>query len=157
MAEQPLTPPKDSLGRLVSVTAARAQQILARLLETHDLSPQQWIVLGVLWRREHVSVGELARYMRSEKPAVSRLVDRMEKAGWVNKSTSESDARSVLVSASAKGHEKSHLQYLYTEVNAALLNEFSEEETVQLFKLLNRVHTNANKHIRLQCSERDKS
>lgn len=157
MAEKPISPPKDSLGRLVSATAARAQQILARLLEAHDLSPQQWIVLGVLWRREKVSVGELARYMRSEKPAVSRLVDRMEKAGWVDKTTSQTDARSVLVSASAQGHEKSHLQYLYTEVNAALLKGFSDEETEQLFELLNRVHANANEHIRSDCSNSDKS
>lgn len=157
MSERPVTPPKDSLGRLVSATAARAQQILARLLEEHDLSPQQWIVLGVLWRREKVSVGELARYMRSEKPAVSRLVDRMEKAGWVNKSTSETDARSVLVSASQKGHQKSHLQNIYTEVNAALLKDFSSEETEKLFGLLNRAHANASEHIRKQGSESDKS
>lgn len=147
MSKKPIEPPPDSLGRLVSVTAARAQQILARLLEPHDLTPQQWIVLGVLWRRDEVSVGELARYMRSEKPAVSRLVDRMEKAGWVEKCTSCSDARSVLVSATNKAKEKEHLRTLYKQVNAALLSDFAPKESDQLYALLERARENASHYL----------
>jgi len=148
MSENPIEPPKDSLGRLVSVTAARAQQILARLLEPHDLSPQQWIVLGVLWRRDGVSVGELARYMRSERPAVSRLVDRMAKAGWVEKSASATDARSVVVSATQKANDKANLQTLFTQVNAAILADFSPDESDQLYALLERARVNATQYLR---------
>ncbi|MCZ4273738.1 MarR family winged helix-turn-helix transcriptional regulator [Maritalea porphyrae] len=148
MQKETIDPPADSLGRLVNITAARARQILAHLLEPHDLSPQQWIVLCVLWQRKAVSVGDLARYMRSEKPAVSRLVDRMEKAGWVKKCASCSDARSVLVSATNKGQEKAHLRSLYTEVNEVVLEGFSEKETVQLFALLNRAQKNASNYLK---------
>ncbi|MGJ8527981.1 MarR family winged helix-turn-helix transcriptional regulator [Maritalea sp.] len=148
MAEKDLKPPHDSLGRLVSATAARAQQLLAIKLEPHDLSPQQWIVLGVLWRRDGVSVGELARYMHSEKAAVSRLVDRMEKAGWVKKRASSKDARSILVFATQKAQEKSHLSSLYTEVNAVLLQGFSTNDSAQLFGLLNRAHKNGLDYIK---------
>lgn len=147
MTEEDLKPPQDSLGRLVSATAARAQQILSMMLAPHDLSPQQWIVLGVLWRKDGVSVGELARYMHSEKAAVSRLVDRMEKADWVRKCASCTDARSILVFATEKASQKSHLKTLYNDVNTILLKDFSPEDGARLFALLNRAHEHATDHI----------
>jgi len=150
MSKKSIEPPQDSLGRMVSITSSRAQQILARMLEPHDLTPQQWIVLGVLWRQDGVSVGEIATYMRSEKPAVSRLVDRMEKAGWVQKSASSSDARSILVSATPKANEKRQLLRLYEDLNEVLLQGFSSEEVEQLFSMLGRVRDNATKNLSLK-------
>ncbi len=139
--------PAESLGRLISMTAARAQQILARVLEPHDLSPQQWVVLVALWWQDEMSVGELALHLHSEKAAVSRLVDRMEKAGLVCKRPSEHDARSILVSPSEKSKRKKHLRTIYEEINSALLADFSKEEQDQLFALLIRVQKNASDHL----------
>lgn len=147
MTDKPIEPPRDSLGRLVTVASARSLQILSKFLEPYELSPQQWIVLGVLWRRDNVTVGEIARYMRSERPAVSRIVDRMHKAGWLDKTPSTTDARSTLVSASQKGREVEHLSALYTDVNDVLLDGFDEKEEKMLFDLLNRVRENATSYL----------
>lgn len=147
MNENPLKPAQYSLGRLISNSASRSQQILARILEPHDLTPQQWVVLVVLWWQDTISVSDLASHLRTEKPAVSRLVDRMEKAGLVIKTPSATDRRSIIVSASEKAKKMKGLRMVFEEINEALLAGFSQEEVEQLFSLLNRVQKNADKHL----------
>ena len=147
MIENPLQPAQHSVGRLISNVAARAQQVLGKKLEPHGVTPQQWVVLVVLWWQDEISVSDLAIHLRTEKPAVSRLVDRMEKAGLVIKTPSETDRRSIILSATEKAKEKKQLRMIYEEINAVLLAGFSDEEIEQLFSLLRRVQRNADQHV----------
>lgn len=72
---------------------------------------------------------------------VSRLIDRLEAAGYVTKRKSETDGRSVLVHLTASGEEL--LDRMWPAYSAALerhfARRFEDGETAELARLLGRL------------------
>ena len=74
----------------------------------HDLRPvgmtlSRWRALSVLNASDGRSMGELAAYMVIEQPALSRIVDQMERDKLVKRRVAKNDNRVVRVFLSAAG------------------------------------------------------
>src|SRR5690348_1626218 len=76
-----------------------------RLFAEHGISGPQYNVLRIL--RGHGPKGlpctEIGEQMVSRMPDMTRLVDRLERAGLVRRSRTEEDRRVVLICLTAKG------------------------------------------------------
>jgi DNA-binding MarR family transcriptional regulator len=57
------------------------------------LTRSQWQVLGLLYRRPGVSQSELAEMLEVERATAGRMVDRLERKGWVIRQADPSDRR----------------------------------------------------------------
>lgn len=114
-----------------------------QVLEPHDLTLPQWVILSCLWRQNELTVGELSELVGTGFPATSRLVDRMADRGLVNRRRDESDGRVTVVSVSAKGQELNHLADFYETINSKLFVGFSARERALAFDLLRRMELNA--------------
>ncbi|WP_319530094.1 MarR family winged helix-turn-helix transcriptional regulator [uncultured Cohaesibacter sp.] len=145
MSTKSLEPPR-SLGRMLNFTASAVNATSNRMLEPHGLSLAQWVVLSALWRHGDLSVKELSGYTGNAPPATSRIVDRMIAADLLVRVTDPKDRRAVTVGLTAKGKGLRHLETFFEDVNSMFLQGFSEEETVTLFSLLNRIEANGKKH-----------
>ncbi len=132
-----------SIGRAVSRASARVNQLANKLLAPHDLTLQQWVVLSALWQQDGISVGALCKFTNNALPAMSRLTDRMENAGWLEKRADENDGRTSLLYLSVRGEEKRELATFYRQMNEILLAGMSATEQEMLFDLLSRLHNNA--------------
>lgn len=93
----------------VFLNLVRTTELLARreavVLRSHGLSESQYNVLRILRgaRPDGLRCSEVASRMVTRDPDVTRLLDRLERAGLVSRSRSPEDRRVVSVRITAKG------------------------------------------------------
>ena len=118
----------DRLGFLIH----DAQRLLRKRFETrargYGLSAAQWRLLVRLVKDEGVAAGAAAELLEIEPISVSRLLDRMEEGGWVERRQDASDRRVRMIfptdkSRSAFAAVKSVAGDVYEEALAGLSAE----------------------------------
>jgi DNA-binding MarR family transcriptional regulator len=140
----PAVPYLPSLGRLLGFASKSCSDLAEKRLAQHDLTLQQWVLLTALWRRDGLTVGQLATYYRATEPSTSNLVGRMETKGLVRRELNPEDRRQVRVLLNEKGRSLSHLLGFYEEINEILLQGFTADERKALVAMLERVLANAD-------------
>ena len=88
---------------------AQAHELVASefhaIAAEHGLAPSEWRVLATLASGEPPSIGRLAQIVVMKQPTVTRLLDRMEATGTVQRVPHEGDRRITLVSITAWGQQ----------------------------------------------------
>jgi DNA-binding MarR family transcriptional regulator len=69
-----------------------------------DLSPNHLAVLGTLWRRGGITIGDLAAAEKVQPPSMTRTVNSLHSNGLVARLPHPSDRRVVLVELTPAGH-----------------------------------------------------
>jgi DNA-binding MarR family transcriptional regulator len=69
-----------------------------------SMTPEQWMILVRLWELEGRSQADLAASTSRDAPTVSRILDVMERDGWILRKTDPADARGRLVYLTKQGH-----------------------------------------------------
>ena len=69
----------------------------------NDLSLAAMAVLGCLYRRGELSIGELADHERVRPPSMTRTVNCLEEGGFVARSAHDTDGRQVMVTLTEPG------------------------------------------------------
>lgn len=89
----------------VQRTANALAQRVSELLRSHDLTPAQYNVLRILRGAGHdgLNASDIAGRMISRDPDVTRLVDRLEKRGLVERWRCSEDRRVVWTRLSPAG------------------------------------------------------
>jgi DNA-binding MarR family transcriptional regulator len=141
---EPAVPYLPSLGRLLGFASKSCSDLAEKRLAQHDLTLQQWVLLTALWRRDGLTVGQLATYYRATEPSTSNLVGRMETKGLVRRELNPEDRRQVRVFLNDKGRSLAHLLGFYEEINEILLQGFTVDERKALVAMLERVLANAD-------------
>lgn len=134
--------PFESLEQEATLNLLRTQDYLAteftRLFEAHGLSGPQYNVLRIL--RGHgggVPSNVIAGQMITRMPDITRLVDRLEKAGYVERGRIPEDRRVVLVKITPAGLELlRRLDQPVLDLHKQLLAHLSAAELEQLNALL---------------------
>jgi DNA-binding MarR family transcriptional regulator len=131
----------------MAVLSARMSRLISTVYEERfGISMPEWRVIVHLGRCEKVSVREIHNCVNLEKPRVSRAVNRLQKAGLVQKAPSTQDQRLVEIALTDKGQKV--LNEIIPEAlgfEAQMLANFSEEEHAQLVSLMERLHTEIDK------------
>ena len=128
---------------LLRAHAATTRQFNAELLETHGLTLNDFDVLAQLSRGPDYGLkrSELAERVLLTPSGITRLLDGLERAGYVARGECETDARVTYAVLTDVGREKlreaskTHLR----SVRALLSERFTPEELEQLSKLLGRL------------------
>src|SRR5258707_4308733 len=77
---------------------------LNRRVRRHGLTRSQWLVINRLHRRPGATQSELAEMLEVEKATAGRMVDRMEKKGWVVRRADAADRRGKRLFLTAPTH-----------------------------------------------------
>ena len=89
---------------------ARASHLISSefhaVVAASGLSLMEWRVMASLSGKPSLSVGELADIVLAKQPTVTKLVGRMEEAGWVRRVDATHDKRQSLVSLTPIGQRK---------------------------------------------------
>lgn len=65
----------------------------------------QYLVLMVLWEKDHQPVNDIAHQLLLETNTITPLLQRMEKAGLVDRKKGEEDSRQTIVSLTHAGKQ----------------------------------------------------
>jgi MarR family transcriptional regulator, transcriptional regulator for hemolysin len=108
-------------------------------LQKHELFSAQWTILYCLKTQGPMTQSEIWRYLNVEAPTVTRTLVKLEKGGWV-KRTSGKDKRERIVSLTEKAKEC--LPLVEQDIKAfekEMSSNLTDEEQDQLFFLLNKL------------------
>jgi MarR family transcriptional regulator for hemolysin len=81
------------IGFLISDVARLMRTAFDRRVRRLGLTRSQWLVINRLHRRPGATQSELADMLEVEKATAGRMIDRMEKKGWVARRPNPSDRR----------------------------------------------------------------
>lgn len=113
-------------------------------MATHGLTDAQWKPLWLLKAGRATTAIELARLMDVDAGAITRLLDRLEAKGLLERVRSAADRRVVHLVLTAEGEAVvAHVPHVLAAVNNDLLRGFSDTDFRQLRRLLERMAANA--------------
>jgi len=133
----------DSIGhQLFTVMTSMRREVEARMAEL-DLTDAQWKPLMLLKNGRASTAIEIAREMDVDAGAVTRMVDRLEAKGMIERVRSDEDRRVVHLRLTRSGEATAaQVPHILAAVNNDFLRGFSETEWKQLRKLLTRMAAN---------------
>jgi DNA-binding MarR family transcriptional regulator len=133
----------ESIGhQLVNLMLLMRREVEKRMAE-HGLTDAQWKPLWMLKIGRATTAIELAREMDIDAGAVTRMLDRLEAKGLVERVRSEADRRVVHLRLTPSGDSVAKkVPFVLASVNNDFLRGFSEAEWKQLRRLLGRMADN---------------
>lgn len=135
----------DSVGYLIRQISASMSQHVDRELAEHGLSDAQWKPLFMLVQERASTVAELARVCVLDPGAMTRLLDRLESKGLVQRVRSTEDRRVVHLEITPAGREAvAGVPDVLARVVNLHLAGFTRDEWQTLRALLLRMSDNAD-------------
>lgn len=132
---------------LTQVIGARDRE-LAQGLRDYGLRVPEWRVLAALYARRLSTTSELADLATIDRTTLTRTLDRMAEAGWLERHADEEDMRITRVALTAAG--KRMFDRIWPDVeklNALALEGLSKPEIDALRGILERMHTNLENYV----------
>jgi DNA-binding MarR family transcriptional regulator len=92
-----------SVGFLIKRCGVLMTQIAERAFESHSISFTQWMILMRLSACPHASPSELSAQIGHDMGALTRIVDELERKGFVTRERCPHDRRAVQIAITADG------------------------------------------------------
>lgn len=129
------------------LTGCRLKQYIATMLRQQDvpLTPEQFMLIDLLWNQGEMSQQELADQMHKDKNSVTRLVDAIERKGFVVRRQNTSDRRSnTLVLTEQAEKLKADAKQKGISILDKMLEGISEDELRTFLTTLRKLSLNMN-------------
>jgi len=124
---------------LIKVHWLLASDLLAEL----DLYPGQELLLMAVAREEGIAQGDLGDYLNVEPPTVARSLQRLERAGLVERRLNPHDGRVLRVYLTAESRAlRGKIAAIWQELNNRMLKGVSDVEQAFLRRLLVQLRDN---------------
>ena len=137
---------QDSLGYLLKVNHSVMHNCAEQIFSGHDVSFVQWIALLKLSEGVRTA-SDLCRHISHDNGAVTRMIDHLEKRGYVYRERSTQDRRVIELHLTDAGHSKiQELMPLVVNTLNEVLQDFSLEEFARLIELLKKLETSVREH-----------
>lgn len=119
---------------------------MERLLEGTGLHRAQHRLLMTLSEGEFESQAELAAVLEISTATVAVSLKKLERDGYIQKTTKKDDSRAKFVSLTEKGEDVvARSREIFTYMDQSVIQGFSEEELVTLRKFLKQMYDNVKK------------
>ena len=141
MHNEPMQPARPASAHFVDdylpALLAQASQLISGefhlTVGAHGFSVSEWRVLATLFGKEPLSIGRIAQITTMKQPTVTRLLDRMQAKGLIERLDKGTDRRVTLVAITAAGSRKvSRLIRLAREHEQRVLEPFGLQRAEEL-------------------------
>ena len=120
---------RDSLGWHVAVLARKMAAQLDSELKRYDLKISYWPTLFLLWEQEGLSQTELAQACMTEHYTTTRILDKLEILGLIERRTDPDSRRTFRIHLTEKGRAlEKPLTDLARRVNDHYLSRLPKEK-----------------------------
>ena len=129
----------------LNLTGCKLKQFIAAKLRQMDvpLTPEQFILIDLLWNQGPMSQQQLADQMQKDKNSVTKLVDALERKGFVVREQNRQDRRSntLVLTEKAEGLKQGAKQKGISILDEMLIG-ISEEELRTFLVTLGKLNRN---------------
>jgi DNA-binding MarR family transcriptional regulator len=127
------------------LTGCKLKQYIAIMLRQKDvpLTPEQFMLIDLLWNQGEMSQQELADQLHKDKNSVTKLVDAIERKGFVVRRQNISDRRSNTLVLTEKAESlKADAKQKGIDILDRMLEGISEEEIRTFLTTLRKLNMN---------------
>ncbi|MFL0284904.1 MarR family winged helix-turn-helix transcriptional regulator [Mycobacterium sp. SMC-21] len=111
--------------------------IIATLLRPLGLYPGQELVMMYLWDRGPLRQTDLVRLTSSDAPTMTRMIQRLEHAGFVRRFPSPEDKRAHLIEATpASRGLRDQIEGVWREIEELTVGDLSEAERATVLRVV---------------------
>jgi len=108
-----------------------------------DISLDQWLVLGPIWKNEGIAQKDIAEYCGKDKTSITKIINTLEKKNLVVRVPDQLDHRVKRVVLSNKGKELFlNVLPVIEETRDELRSGISDKEIESLITVLTKVYRN---------------
>ena len=129
----------------LNLTGCKLKQFISAKLRQEDvpLTPEQFMLIDLLWNNGEMSQQQLADLMQKDKNSVTKLVDAIERKGFVVRKQNLSDRRSNTLVLTEKANQlKPGAKQKGISILDEMLTGINEEELVAFLKTLRKLNSN---------------
>lgn len=133
----------DSLGRLIYVTTMALKNCLENRLKPYDLTAEQFQVMKSLVEESGIAQNRLCEAAAKSPGNITRILDRLEKKGCIERKGNPEDRRSSLVCLTGAGEElMDRVRLELAGFEAELTQGLSERQVLELKNGLRSIYSN---------------
>ncbi len=130
-------------GFLLTDSARLLRKLIDRRLQPLGLSRAQWSVLAILSNHEGVSQSQISQELEIEKSTAGRLIDQVEKSGWIERRPIPGDRRLWSIHLTDQARQLLvEIERVIMHAREDMLRGLSEEQQNTLTDLLRTVKLN---------------
>lgn len=139
----PPPPPRGSIGARIGFISRKSKNYFNQVVSEEGLFAGQHHIIMMLERVGCATVSQIAEEMRTTSATASVSIKRLEKAGFVEKRSSESDARITKIYLTDKALAVTQrIKSKMDEAEESLTQGLTQEEKYELSDLLDKVVNN---------------
>ena len=129
----------------LNLTGCRLKQYTSAMLKRRDidLTPEQFLLIDLLWNQGPLSQQQLADQMQKDKNSVTKLVDAIERKGLAVRSQNPDDRRSNTIVLTSKAQDmKLKAKTVGIDMLDMMLEDISEQEQRDFLMTLRKLSHN---------------
>jgi len=132
---------QDSLGHNLHRIGQLIREETSRVLQSYDLTPEQWQLLIALVRSDGLTPTELGTMTLRDKTTISRILPGLFRKGLIVRAVNPQDARSYVVKATEPCKEmvERSLLAIKGHFEANVFSPLKEEEQTMLLQMLQKL------------------
>ena len=137
----------DSVLRVKLIrTLFKFRKLVQSIAQVLDVSFGEFMVLNGISEQsrcgEDFKAAEAMEFLSVTKPAVSQILNNLEKKGYVTREISANDRRRIVVSLTKSGLETlERLKWYFDKAMTEVVNRVGEEDVSKLIELLDRLES----------------
>ncbi|MGP4075523.1 MarR family winged helix-turn-helix transcriptional regulator [Halobacillus sp. K22] len=136
---------EDYISIKIHRTDLKLTSYIKSMLEPYNLAPEQNLIMMLLWEEDGLNQKQLAMKLNKDKTNIARMASNLEKKGFVTRSYSCEDRRSLELYLTETGSElREEVLPVTEEFNKIATGNLTGEEKEQLAQLLNKIERNFN-------------
>ncbi|MBU2699986.1 DNA-binding MarR family transcriptional regulator [Sporomusaceae bacterium BoRhaA] len=136
----------DSLGYIISTVARKVNQYFSVSFQSFDITSEQWAVLNKLAEQDGISQRQLSERTEKDPNNITKILDQLEKKGWIKRAANPQDRRSFLINITENGRLLiKQVAPLEERLMSSLYASLSVDEIALLRKILFKLNMNINR------------
>ncbi len=141
-------------GFLLTDSARLLRKLIDRRLQPLGLSRAQWSVLAILSNQEGLSQSEISARLEIEKSTAGRLIDQVEKSGWIERRPIAGDRRAWGIHLTDQARQLlAQVETVILRSRTEMLQGLSAEQQQHLSEILQTVKSSLSAALELDRSE----
>jgi MarR family transcriptional regulator, organic hydroperoxide resistance regulator len=138
---------KLSLNEYISIkihkTDLELTNFIKSKLEPFNLAPEQNLIMMLLWEQDGSTQNQLAESLNKDKTNIARMASNLESKGFIKRVSCKNDRRAIRIYLTEDGKELGKKVIpIAEEFNAIITNGITEEELIQLKRILDKINRN---------------
>lgn len=133
---------QESFGFHFNLIFLHIKRLMEIKLKPYDLTHLQFSILMNLYKNNTSTQKEILQYTNGDEASITRLIDRLELKGYLQRVKCENDKRKKKIILTQSGISLiEEATSCAVEVNKELVKDLQKEEADELLRLLQKVHS----------------